>query len=220
MVTTVCFMGASTMAGAGDETGLGWPGRLRRQIANAEDKVTFYNLGVRGNSSSLIAERWRAEIGARLSQGMDGLVVLTLGNNDAAEFDSGELRVPLEKTLANARRIVSGCAAMRRVLWISPTPVEEARMPFYSHQLGKNLTFRNARLAHLSMGFSEIAAEFEAPYFDLFTRLQGDPTWRAAIQLRDGLHPDGSGYEAIARHVGEWDAWRAEAAKFERASAG
>jgi acyl-CoA thioesterase-1 len=201
------------MAGAGDEDGLGWPGRLRRMSPDAEKNFTFYNLGVRGNSSTMIAERWRAEIAARLSDGMEGWVMLTMGNNDAAEFEDGTLRVPLEKTLANVRGIVSELARWRRTLWISPTPVDESRMLFYSRQLGKNLTFRNARLGELATHFAAIAAEFGVPYFDLFGKLQADADWRRAIALNDGLHPDGSGYEAVARLISGWDAWKAELAK-------
>ena len=213
MVATVCFIGASTMAGTGDEEGLGWPGRLRRMIPKVEESFTFYNLGVRGNSSTMIAERWRAEIGARLTDGMDGWVILTMGNNDAAEFEDGTLRVPLEKMIANVRGIVEACSRWRRTLWISPTPVDEGKMPFYSRQLGRNLTFRNARLGDLAARFAAIAAEFNTPYFDLFSKLQADADWARAIKLNDGLHPDGSGYEAIARHVHGWDAWRVEVAK-------
>ena len=210
MAATICFMGASTMAGAGDEEGLGWPGRLRQTIPHAEEKLTFYNLGVRGNSSTMIAARWRAEISARLPEGAPGFVMLTMGNNDAAEFEDGALRVPLETTLANVRGVVSECCALWRTLWISPTPVYEGKMPFYSRQLGRNLTFRNARLSAMNKHFAEIAAQVNVDYFDLFTALQGDADWARAIQLNDGLHPDGSGYEAVARHVAGWAPWRAQ----------
>lgn len=86
----------------------------------------------------------------------------------------------------------------------------KARCLFFSRQLGKNLTFRNTRLGDLAVRFAGIATEYGVPYLDLFSKLQADAHWLRAIALNDGLHPDGSGYEAIARHVAGWDTWRAE----------
>lgn len=212
MTAVVCFIGASTAAGAGDEEGLGWPGRLRRMIPHAEDRFTFYNLGIRSNTSAMIAARWRRETHARLGEGAPGWVMLTMGNNDAAEFEDGALRAPLAETLANARAILGECSKLRRTLWVGPTPVDEAKMPFYSAQLGRNLTFRNARLREFAQRFAEIAAQLSVPYFDLFAALENDPEWGRSVSQNDGLHPRGAGYEAAARHIAGWDAWQAEVA--------
>lgn len=53
----LCFVGDSFVAGIGDETALGWTGRLTARQAATGNPVTAYNLGIRGNTSADIAAR-------------------------------------------------------------------------------------------------------------------------------------------------------------------
>ena len=57
----ICFIGDSFVNGTGDDACLGWAGRLCRDARAAGREVTYYNLGVRRNTSADIARRWRAE---------------------------------------------------------------------------------------------------------------------------------------------------------------
>lgn len=210
MIQFVCFVGASTVEGMGDEEGLGWPGRLRRLMAPTQPDLVVYNLGVRGHSSKMIAERWQRECAARLPDNApeSGLVVISFGNNDAAELKDGSTRLPLADTIQTAGEIVARCAAWRRTLWIGPTAVDEAKMPFHSRLLGTDLYYRNERLAAISMEFEAIAGRLGVPYLDLLGWLITDETWMRAVGRRDGLHPNGAGYEAAAGHIARWPAWQ------------
>lgn len=55
----ICFFGDSFTAGTGDPDYLGWSGRVCR--AAQHPSLTHYNLGIRGNTSLQIEERWQAE---------------------------------------------------------------------------------------------------------------------------------------------------------------
>ena len=63
----ICFVGDSFVAGIGDETALGWIGRLTTRQATAGKPITAYNLGIRGNTSAQILDRIGAEIDQRRS---------------------------------------------------------------------------------------------------------------------------------------------------------
>jgi acyl-CoA thioesterase-1 len=57
----ICFIGDSFVAGVGDETALGWTGRLLARSAEAGRPATGYNLGIRRNTSTDIRARLRDE---------------------------------------------------------------------------------------------------------------------------------------------------------------
>ena len=60
------FVGDSITHGTGDETLLGWPYRVGQAEVMRGHDVTVYNLGIRADTSELVAERWQAECRARL----------------------------------------------------------------------------------------------------------------------------------------------------------
>ena len=63
--THICFFGDSFVNGTGDPTYLGWSGRVC--AAMAHPGLTYYNLGIRGNTSEQIEARWPAESSLTLS---------------------------------------------------------------------------------------------------------------------------------------------------------
>ena len=78
----ICFIGDSLVNGTGDEAALGWAGRLCA-MANASDiPVTYYNLGIRRDTSKDILLRWESECTLRLPDSCDGRIVLSCGVND------------------------------------------------------------------------------------------------------------------------------------------
>ena len=87
------------MAGAGDEEGLGWPGRLTAAAWAADLPLTSYNLGVRGESTSEVARRFRAEAEPRLIPGADNRVLFAVGANDVSLGEDGEQAIPTEESV-------------------------------------------------------------------------------------------------------------------------
>ena len=82
------FIGDSITHGTGDETLLGWPTRAAQaEVARGHD-VTVYNLGIRADTSELVAERWEAECKARLKAGFNCATIFAIGINDSAHEKS------------------------------------------------------------------------------------------------------------------------------------
>jgi lysophospholipase L1-like esterase len=136
------------------------------------------------------------------------MVVVSFGNNDIAEFSDGQARVSFLETVENCTNVIGESARWRPTYWVGPLPVNEERMPFYSSVLQRDLFFRNAKVTELNATFADIATNLKVPYLDLFSVLSDDPNYKEAIATLDGLHPNGDGYELVARMIVTWRPWR------------
>jgi len=58
----ICFIGDSFVNGTGDPEKLGWCGRVCSRVTDKSLDITYYNLGIRRETSSDIKERWEAEV--------------------------------------------------------------------------------------------------------------------------------------------------------------
>src|ERR1044071_4238499 len=103
----ICFIGDSYVNGTGDDDCLGWTGRICAAARQRGCDITYYNLGVRRDTSGEIAERWEREARARLAPDQDGRLVFSFGVNDCVFVEPRQTRVPEAASLANARRILT-----------------------------------------------------------------------------------------------------------------
>ncbi len=204
----VCFVGDSITVGTGDDDFLGWPGRLCvRERAKGHD-LALYNLGIRGDTSDLIRPRWRAECQARTPPDVSCALLFAFGINDSVDDAGKGPRVPLARSLANARAILSEAKAWLPTAWIGPTPVDEAKMPMRPRP-SVDYTFRNAHIAESSRAFARLAAELGVPYLDCFTPFATDARFLADLAAGDGVHPLRAGYAQMTDVIERWPAWRA-----------
>jgi lysophospholipase L1-like esterase len=78
----ICFVGDSFVNGTGDPECLGWAGRICAVARREGYDITYYNLGVRRETSADIKSRWQNEVTCRLSQGEYGRIIFSFGVND------------------------------------------------------------------------------------------------------------------------------------------
>jgi lysophospholipase L1-like esterase len=205
----ICFIGDAFTVGAGDETALGWVGRVARGEWERNHDVTIYNLGVRGDSTRGILRRWRGECEMRLPRGANGRLVFMFGGNDAKEEVTTGVEVPIEESVANARTIIAEAVAWCPTLWMSLIPMSETQpyprllpgMPEYR--------FDNRRQAEYTGRYAAVARELAVPFLDLHTPLLHDSEWQHLTQAGDGSNPNAAGYAKIAALISAWPAWRA-----------
>ena len=204
----ICFVGDSITNGTGDPHCLGWPGRLAtmENTRNGHD-VTVYNLGIRGDTSRDIAQRWKIECGARLPSHVAGSLVFMFGVNDVAVQEGMGIRLGEEKSLAQAGNIILRAKEWKPVLWIGPTPVREDS-PSIRPGPGVTYVFDAQRVEKLNRGYGLLAKELGVPYLDLHKSLRGHPIWNGSMAAGDGVHPTPEGYELLADTIIEWKYWR------------
>ena len=187
----ICFIGDSLVNGTGDEAALGWAGRLCA-MANASDiLVTYYNLGIRRNTSKDILLRWESECTLRLPDSCDGRIVLSCGVNDTA-IENGKVRVNFAESCANVRAILRG-AKQYTVIMVGPPPVLDDE--------------QNERIESLSLALARETKALGVPYIDLFLALCSDDAYKREVAGNDGSHPRREGYSKMARIIGASPSW-------------
>jgi acyl-CoA thioesterase-1 len=186
----VCFLGDSFMLGAGDDSGLGWVGRVLAAERGRGVDLTVYNLGVRGQTGAEIAERATAEVTARIAERGDrrGLV-FSFGAND---IHQGR---PLSESLRSAIGLLHWSATQGyQAFAVSPPPSPEPAM--------------DAERAALGEALKQACSDQAAPLLDLRAAVADWTAWHEEAAAGDGVHPNQAGYALIARAFEAWPAWR------------
>jgi lysophospholipase L1-like esterase len=188
----ICFVGESFVNGTGDPECLGWAGRI---CVNANRKgydITYYNLGVRRETSSELKNRWLREVSYRLPKEYDGRVVFSFGTNDTT-IENGKTRLEVKDSIANAHSILSTAKQLYPILMVSPPPIADQE--------------QNYRISSLSQQFALVCSEINVPYLDIFSRLDKSNVWLNEVQGNDGAHPRAAGYQEFAEIVQNWEPW-------------
>jgi lysophospholipase L1-like esterase len=154
--------------------------------------ITYYNLGVRRETSRELRNRWLREVSYRLPTEYDGRVIFSFGVNDTT-IENGQPRVPFTESIANIRSILTETQQLYPVLMVSPPPCTEQE--------------QNHRIAHLSQEFALVCDELNVPYLNVFPRLAKSNVWINEAINYDGAHPRAAGYAEFAEIVESWDGW-------------
>ncbi len=193
MVTMrICFVGDSIVNGTGDQECLGWAGRICAEAQRRYHDVTYYNLGIRRDTSADIMGRWRQEVACRFPDGVDARVVFSFGGNDVTVED-GVPRVEFADSIRNTRQILGEAKQSYPVLMVGPPPTVDAE--------------KNEDTARLSKKLGLVCKELEVPYLDVFATLKESGTWIREAEAYDGSHPRAGGYSELAALVQEWPVW-------------
>lgn len=193
--STVLFFGDSHTAGIGDPACLGWVGRLLTESWAAGWKLTGYNLGVRGQTSVEICERFESETAARCRARIRLGIVLGFGVNDTTFLDGAPTVDPATSIAALKRCIDSAERYRARIMVVGPAPVGDLA--------------QTERIQALSRGFASICEKYQIPYVALAKQLRESELWREEISRNDGAHPGADGYQLLAALILEagWIEW-------------
>lgn len=191
----VCFVGDSFVAGVGDESHRGWAGILISRAIERGYRLTGYNLGIRGDTSALIGQRFVSECEPRLAPGDYAVgVVFSFGVNDVIRR-GGQPRVAPSQRVENLDALIDEARQQDwPVLMIGPPPISDDEL--------------NGELRELDAQLQERCRAGSVPYLSVFEPLVADAQWRSEVAADDGAHPRSSGYELLAELVDEgWASW-------------
>jgi lysophospholipase L1-like esterase len=189
----ICFVGDSFVNGTADPECLGWSGRICAAARRQGLDLTYYNLGIRGETSADIRARWLDEVSRRLPEEYDGRIVFSFGVNDTT-FEDGKPRVEPDGSVEHARAILSLARASYPVLMVGPPPTANRE--------------QNDRIARLSDRFALLCRDLNLPYLSTFSALRRSGPWMREVAAGDGAHPSAGGYAEMARLVADWIEWR------------
>jgi len=198
----ICFVGDSFVNGTGDPEHLGWVGRVCTLLHTASlqttslhtksTEITHYNLGIRGDTSEDIKERWQREVKIRLPSHTSNKIIFSFGVNDTVIMD-GNRRVNLQNSIDTSRQILSQSSSQYDVLMVGPPPIGDEE--------------QNNRIYELDKHFQEICSELSIPYLSIFDTLTKNSVWLKEVSSNDGAHPRAAGYTQLANQVSTWSEW-------------
>jgi lysophospholipase L1-like esterase len=188
----ICFVGDSFVNGTGDPECLGWTGRICATARKQGYDLTYYNLGIRRETSADILARWRDEVSRRLPSECEARIVFSFGVNDTT-IENDKIRVELADSIANTRQILTTAKQLFPALMVSPLPIADSD--------------QNARSAKLSARLTEVCSQLDVPYLDVFPAMLSSTIWTIEVAANDGAHPGAAGYSELASLVQSWQAW-------------
>ncbi|HEY9623037.1 MAG TPA: GDSL-type esterase/lipase family protein [Crinalium sp.] len=189
----ICFVGDSFVNGTGDPTCLGWAGRVCTAARAEGHEITYYNLGIRRETSADIKRRWQQEVIPRLPDRNEGRIVFSFGVNDTTIEDNLR-RVKRHDSIQNACDILGAAQQVYPTIMIGPPPIADNE--------------QNVRIADLSAEFARVCKDLNIPYLAIFDALITSQGWMNEVAAQDGAHPYATGYEELAHLVSHWTGWQ------------
>jgi lysophospholipase L1-like esterase len=194
----ILIFGDSLTYGAWDKEG-GWVQRLRKYIDEKyPQKHEIYNLGVSGDTSKDILERFEIETKARWWQ-TPHVIIFQIGTNDSALLASKrnsewvspkEFERNVRKLIFEARKITE------KVFFVSEPSVEEKKtrpVPW-----AKDVSYTNDNIRKYNEIVKEICDKEKIGFIDILPDFKKQDIGQL---LQDGVHPTNSGHEIIFRTV-------------------
>lgn len=186
----ICVFGASSTWGAWDKEKGGWVNRLRLFIESNGYDYSLYNLGISGDTTEDVLQRFDAEAKARDAK----IIIFSLGDNDSV-FDNelGTNWTSLEQYKNNLQALVDKASKFTdKIVFCGPKKIDESKttpVPWRT-----SLHYREKDILEYGRVLESVAKENDVPYLQLYDTLRFD-------DLADGIHPNESGHQKIFEKV-------------------
>jgi len=193
MEKTICVFGDSIAWGAWDPENGGWTSRFRRYCETNELDVEVYNLGVSGDNTYNLLERFDCESRARTPD----MTLIAIGINDSQYINTKENpRVALSDFQANLSKLVAQASKYTNdIILISPTNVDESKVMPISWKPEKY--YDNENIGIYTAKMKELCTGQNPRFIDLLNLLDN-------ADLCDGLHPNAQGHEKIFLQINDY----------------
>ncbi len=200
--TRILVFGDSIAWGAWDKKG-GWAERLKRfcykkYLEDSQYFFSVYNLGISGNTTEHILERFEFETKQRRYEKPEEVVIIfDFSRNDSAFIHSkNDLRVPEERFKKNTKKLISLAKKYSlKIFLIGGCPVDEKITDPVSWN--KDVSYRNTDAKLYDEIMALICREEKITFINVFDQfdINGD--------FNDGLHPNSEGHRKIYEKVKE-----------------
>jgi len=191
----ICVFGASTTLGLWDTEKGGWVNRLRLYIDNksSEDEYnTVYNLGVDGDSTNDLLERFYVECEARDPD----IIIFSIGGNDSCTNSNGEFLVSIDKFEKNIKELIKLAKKFTdKIIFLGLYPFDESKTKPVSWN--KEVNYKNKDLEDFDKKLREISKIENVRYIDIFDLFSLD-------YFEDGVHLNSKGHEKLFNKVKDY----------------
>jgi lysophospholipase L1-like esterase len=195
-----CF-GHSVTYGRWDDEG-GWTARLRKQLdteslSEGGEDFQVWNLGIPGDDSSDILDRFEDEIERRVWEEADKVILFQVGANDVQYLDEKEeVRVGEEDFRKNVRKMIDiSRNHAEKVVFVGEGFTTLGRIPWASSKI-----MSDHRLEEYNKILAEVCQQEEVPFVNIRSEYLKSE-WIDV--LHDGVHPNSEGHRKIWCAVNE-----------------
>lgn len=199
-MSTICVFGDSIVWGASDSEKGGWVERLKVYIGNNSD-TDVYNLGVSGDKTPNILERFESETKARIEEAEDVILIFAIGINDSYFIHSKNgFMTPLEKFRMNIQKLIERAQKISsKIIFVGLTPVEESKTTPIPWNTDKS--YKNENVKKYNEIIKSICKKKSVYFVEIFDN------WISSDYknlLEDGLHPNSEGHKKIFEIVKDY----------------
>ncbi len=192
-MSKVLVFGDSITWGAIDTEGGGWVERLRLYMWRKGD-VDIYNLGVSGEKTPDLLERFEPETKARIKEDEETIVIFAIGINDSYFIHSkNDFITPIEKFKENIGKLINLAQKFSsKIIFVGLTPVDESRTTPIPWNTDKS--YKNESVKKYDEVINSVCKNKNIPFIEIFDN------WMKSnyqILLEDGLHPNSEGHKNI-----------------------
>jgi len=179
---TIGIWGDSITFGSCDTAGLGWPGRLRKNLP-INDDWQLYNFGICGETTEELLQRFSIEAQAIEPE----KIIFAIGINDSKfPNESQENCVDIISFRANLVELIQKAQRhTNNIVFIGLTKVDS------NWRSTKGSRFLNEEIEKYDNCIEQVAGEHKLSYIPMFELLNTD------TDLADGLHPNADGYQKM-----------------------
>jgi len=173
----ILVFGDSETYGAWDSKG-GWVSRLRQFIDKTNKEHIIYNLGVDGNTTESLLNRFEFETRQRLWQGEEVIFIFQIGVNDSATISFEKFRENLKNLIKIAQKY------SMKIVFLGLTSVNEAKtnpVPW------NNIFYKNEKIRKYNDFIKIVCKENKIYFIEIKNISLSD----------DDVHPDDKGHEKI-----------------------
>lgn len=195
----ILAFGASILYGAWDTEG-GWVGRLRKYVneRNLEDlgrsSCFVYNLGIPGDSSQDLLDRFDMEAKARIGDNEENLFIVSVGVNDCMlNNETGLNNISIENYTENLQKIIKLAEQYSgKVIFMGFFPVDENKVDPIPWKL--EFSYKNEFIQKYNQAMKSVAEKNKIYFIDIYDKIM---KMDYKNLLEDGVHPNSEGHKIM-----------------------
>ena len=199
-MSKILVFGDSITWGASDSERGGWVERLKIYIGNnCDDGV--YNLGVSGEKTPDLLERFESETKARIKEDEETIVIFAIGINDSYFVHSkNDFMTPIERFKENIEKLINFARKLSpKIIFVGLTPVDESKTTPIPWNTDKS--YKNESIKKYDEVINSVCKNKNIPFVEIFDDLIKSDHRNL---LEDGLHPNSQGHKKIFEIVKDY----------------
>ena len=198
MKCILCFGDSITF---GEEENGGWCELLKIFFEGKDEDNAVYNLGINGQTSTELLERFEIESNARIkftNPDDKYTTIVAIGTNDAkynGRISKDTPRTTTKQFEKNIFELIKKAKFFKqKITFLGLPPVDEMR----ANNRGKLSSFTNRRINELNNIIKECCKKESIPFLDLNKTMIAQ---NYKNMLADGLHPNSKGYAFMFKEI-------------------